>query len=296
MKAAIYLGAAALLWALSAAVCARDLQADYSALVAAQTEAMSKSEQDAAKLIEASYLDRFEAVALGNIEKLPSNDIDILFRAANTAAGYTFERTYVLQMKKAYDALSTRGALGERYPLNMLEAFVAARMLDDAKRFAAEDSNLDTTLPVFREEGSSAGVPTLWSIHDEGKTLVHHAADLTHPMVVVVSHPLCSFSQAAATEIAKDDDLRKHFARPSIWLLPQTAMFDTEQALTWEKAHTPFSMAYANTQREWPMIDSWETPTFYFLKNGKVVHKVVGWPKEGRKAELLEGLAKIAVP
>jgi hypothetical protein len=45
----------------------------------------------------------------------------------------------------------------------------------------------------------------------------------------------------------------------------------------------------------WPMIDSWETPTFYFLEHGVVRAKVQGWPKEGHRSELLAGLQKIGL-
>lgn len=282
-----------LLCLLSAAACARDLQADYSALVAVQDASRTASEKDAATSIAQAYQKHFEPTATGAIEALSTADVDIVFRAANIAAGYTFDRTYALQMKRAYDLLAQRDALRARYPQSMLEVFVFARMLDEARRFAEATPSLGVTLPTFKKRNVRAGRPTLWTFEDGGGALVQRAADLDAPMIVVVSHPLCGFSQAAATQILEDEDLRARFMPPSVWLLPQTALFDAREVQAWEAAHHPFTMAYANTQAEWPMIDSWATPTFYFLKGGKVVHKVVGWPAEGRKAELREGLAKL---
>ena len=43
------------------------------------------------------------------------------------------------------------------------------------------------------------------------------------------------------------------------------------------------------------MIDYWGTPTFYFLQNGVVRAKVTGWPKEGRRAELLAALRQVGL-
>lgn len=272
----------------------RDLQKDYDVLVGVQTAAMDRPEPERAALIAASYREHFQAVATGNLQAVASADLDLVFRAATIAAGYTLERAYVTQMKAVYDVLAARNAIGGRHPQSMLEAFVAARMLEDARRFAQATPSLGVTLPAFRDAAGGSDGPMLWSVQDQGRTLVRRAADLGTPRVVVVAHPLCGFSQAAAAQIARDEALRGRFAQQAIWVLPQTAMIDTAQVLAWEKDHAPFSMAYVDRQRAWPMIDSWATPTFYFFKDGRVVHEVVGWPQEGRKAELLEGLAKIA--
>jgi hypothetical protein len=43
------------------------------------------------------------------------------------------------------------------------------------------------------------------------------------------------------------------------------------------------------------VIDSWGTPTFYVLKDGAVTAKVDGWPKAGRRRELLAALHKVGL-
>lgn len=45
-------------------------------------------------------------------------------------------------------------------------------------------------------------------------------------------------------------------------------------------------MVFAYDLGEWPMIDDWATPIFYFLRDGRLVAKVIGWPRGGRVAGL----------
>ena len=45
--------------------------------------------------------------------------------------------------------------------------------------------------------------------------------------------------------------------------------------------------------RDWPQFDSWATPVFYFMREGRVVATVTGWPKEGRARELHQAFARM---
>lgn len=54
----------------------------------------------------------------------------------------------------------------------------------------------------------------------------------------------------------------------------------------WNRVHPNEQMQFAYRREDWPMVDRWETPVFYFFKDGRVVGKVNGWPATGRKAEI----------
>jgi hypothetical protein len=41
---------------------------------------------------------------------------------------------------------------------------------------------------------------------------------------------------------------------------------------------------------EWPMIDRWDTPVFYFFKRGRLVRQIVGWAPWGSKKQLWAAL------
>jgi len=60
----------------------------------------------------------------------------------------------------------------------------------------------------------------------------------------------------------------------------------------WNREHRDYPVALVVRQTEWTFVDYWNTPTFYFLKDGVVVEKVVGWPKAGHRDELLSASRK----
>lgn len=271
---------------------ARDLQADYDALVAVQTRAFERSEAERGAMIASTYRERFGALTAAELDALPDASLDLLFRAAEIPVGYTLDPYYGEQMNAAYERLAAHSRVEPRHRRSMFEAWVMLRRFDAARRIAevAPDAG---HLPRLRETPVPSGAPALWAPGEGADTLTRHPADLTQPRIVVVSHPLCGFSQNAARQIAADPELGPRFAAQSLWLLPQTAALDVDQVRAWQSAHAPYRMAYVDLQRNWPGMDEWGTPTFYFFKDGRVVHKVVGWPAEGRKADLLEGLARI---
>ena len=60
----------------------------------------------------------------------------------------------------------------------------------------------------------------------------------------------------------------------------------------WNTAHTDQSIVLARHKADWPMIDSWETPSFYLLHDGQEVAQFSGWPREGNWSQLHALLAK----
>lgn len=54
-------------------------------------------------------------------------------------------------------------------------------------------------------------------------------------------------------------------------------------------------IAFSARREDWPFVDDWSSPTFYFLRQGKLVAKVTGWPKEGRRAEFSAALHQLGL-
>lgn len=63
----------------------------------------------------------------------------------------------------------------------------------------------------------------------------------------------------------------------------------------WNREHPIASTRLTVQREEWPMIDTWHTPTFYVLENGERAEKIEGWPSEGRRAELIAALARVGL-
>jgi len=75
-------------------------------------------------------------------------------------------------------------------------------------------------------------------------------------------------------------------------LFRQDGRFDFELLLQWS-SQLPMPSYVIRSELDWPQIPYWGTPTFYFIKEGRVIQQIVGWPPEGRVKALLAALQSI---
>ena len=160
----------------------------------------------------------------------------------------------------------------------MLAALVEIRSFDKARAFA----QLHRLAPVEAVPDVVDNVarkgPTRLVVSDGGKRLVR-TPDLDRgPLIVVISSPLCHFCQRAIRSIEGDASLRPLIRNHSIWIVPPDQSSRLRTVAAWNRDHPHEQMAYAYRREEWPMVERWETPVFYFFKHGRVVGKVTGWP------------------
>ena len=88
------------------------------------------------------------------------------------------------------------------------------------------------------------------------------------------------------------------FIDNSIWLADKGASLTDNTIADWNNnmPDIGFQIVYAET--DWPEINYWSSPSFYFFDESKLVSKVVGWPRnqtEGRKTALRTSFQTIGV-
>jgi hypothetical protein len=220
------------------------------------------------------------------------------YAAAQLTEFYTIGRRHLGDMKSLLNELQRRSLASKTDYVDMYEALLKARQLTEARDLAAHHPMLELEpIPELREAADLvAGQPTEWAVDPSRKELLRRNVDIQRPtQVVIVSHPLCHFSRAAAESIQADPVLGKIFAAHARWLAPQSARIDFNVIQQFNREHPEQETTLTFDREEWPMIDSWTTPTFYFLRKGAVIAKVTGWPKEGHRTELLAALRDVGV-
>lgn len=229
-----------------------------------------------------------------SLNGLSSGDLDLILRAAETAGTYAPEERYARDMTAILEELSRRGDARKVHYLATYRMLVAVRDLAGARRVAADyPAGKFEALPAVRIDPAAAHGPGVWVPGDDPQEVVQRRVDVAAgPRIVVVSHPSCHFSRNAMSAIAADDVLGPVFRSHAMWIAPQSGMLNLPVLQRWNREHRDFEVALAVRQTEWPFVDYWNTPTFYFLKDGAVVQKVIGWPKEGRREELLAAARK----
>jgi hypothetical protein len=272
-----------------------------SSSIASRFDAFSRRETAAARLS-----DDARATAVGSaydeelsasskvLDQVHDSDLDLVFRAAQAAAFYTLDPRHVRDMQSALDELEARGLASRRHHVHAQETFIKARRIGEALELSRRHPADVEAVPVLRAAaGIEPGQPTEWVVDPDRPELLRRGVDLRPAQVLVVSHPRCHFSRAAMHDIEADPALRQVFHAHARWLAPPGGSFSVDAIQEWNREHQGQTTALAFRREEWPMIDSWETPSFYFLENGVVMAKVQGWPGGGRRDELVTALRRV---
>lgn len=231
--------------------------------------------------------------ALGKRElsETADRDLELLFRAASLVTFYAGTET-MPAMEAVLSELEAREQATSRHHVTMYDIYVRERFFDRAAALrAAHPSASMQPLPVVIDDVQdwSEGLPSELVVGRDDATLTRQRVVLGDEAgVIVVFHPGCHFSANAFAAIETDPALRQLILPHAKWLAParDALHFDTLQEWNHEHPAAPVSIAYR--AEEWPMIDSWATPTFYFMKQGVVVTRVAGWPQEGNRPALLQ--------
>lgn len=234
----------------------------------------------------------------GTDRSLRDGDLKILFRAASTVAFYTYDPKYVAEMRRRLNLLEQRGMATNAEYADMFQTYVAQRDFAVARKLRAAHPGMHVeALPRIEDRtGPYDGAPGVLDVWAHTSTLVHRNVSLNpDAQVIVVGSPLCHFTQHAMQDIEADTRLRDALSRPVLWLAPQTGELDLRQFRQWNRTHPEARMVIAYRQNEWPQISTWQTPTFYFFKSGKLVRRVVGWPPQGNGDAVMSALREIGL-
>jgi len=244
--------------------------------------------------IQAAYAELVRAA--GPLDRINNHDLSLLFEGAYREAFYMHHAATIREATALLDAMQKRGIATDEHYRKMYETFIGARMFDEARALAKRHSVPDLEeAPDLREAVLLPGQPTKMVVDPTARVLLRRSVDLHPVQVVVVSHPRCHFSENAMRDIQADPVLRTAFLEHATWLAPQHDNLEFDAIQRWNREHPGMQHAIAYRNDEWPMIDSWGTPTFYVIKGGVVSAKVEGWDGEGSRDKLIAGLREVGL-
>jgi hypothetical protein len=273
------------------------------------------STQKVARVFGETYKKLFSSLQTRtNIAKLDSADVGLLFRAAVLAQFYTDDSTYVRDMQLDLNELQKRGLASQTQYHELYDALIESRMFSDA-RALAHTHPLDSLerlnsphgvvfrrvtmarVPEFLDEsdGGTTGPTDMVLSSDGGKLVRHHASIHAPAQIVVIISPECHFAKGGIGDIETDPALSRVFQNEALWLVPPMGSPGFDSIAQWNRKHPRQIMNLAYKIQEWPMFDRWETPTFYFLKYGKVVAEVVGWSGQRSMTEIRTALRQVGL-
>lgn len=207
------------------------------------------------------------------------------FDAVKEAGFHSGDPGHALEMAHAFNALESRGLATSGHVQALHGLYLHARLLEAARELAREQPGVELeAVPTVIAGGTrSAAAPVLWEIGERAASLVERPVNLSATdRIVVVAHPGCGYTRAAVDAIYRDPVLGPRFARDAIWVAPPAGRLDLAMIRDWNAAHADAVLSLAVRRADWPMIESWATPTFHFFRDGELVETVTGWPLDGR--------------
>ncbi|UJB17266.1 MULTISPECIES: hypothetical protein [Lysobacter] len=271
------------------------IETKFQAFDSAITSALNKTDPVKSREIERSYKSLF-----GNEQGRPtaawsSSDLKLGFRAASQVAFYSLDDRYLEDMARYLTLLEANKQASTAEYGAMYGALVQARRLDLAKTMYLEHGNAEMEpLPHQDERPSSENKAREWSVDSEG-SLTLHSHQPKAAEIIIVSHPSCGFTRRAVQDLDAAFGKSSPFFLSTHWLTPQDRRFQVDSLRKWNGQHSNARMFIVYKQREWSQFDSWDTPTFYFLKNGKLKQKIVGWPNKEQVGKIMKAARKIGL-
>ncbi|MBB5886645.1 MULTISPECIES: hypothetical protein [unclassified Xanthomonas] len=216
---------------------------------------------------------------------------DDLFKATAYAELYSLEAADVDALGCLYRQLVSAGAVTNWHTQTYAGALVTVSRYSEANELRKGSGSPNSpALPDLRipPAATSAGFRFI-TLQDR----MHAQVEAWNPEshrghIVAVVHPTCAFSVRALSEIEKNPELQ--WLRDNLLLVvPPDASLAVNGILAWNTAHPGLPMHPMYLRKDWKVLKSLDTPTFYLVQDGTVLTSFEGWPNA-------KGLAAIQAP
>ncbi|HCS48448.1 MAG TPA: hypothetical protein DIW61_09410 [Candidatus Aminicenantes bacterium] len=226
--------------------------------------------------------------------------VEGLFEALWKISGYLPDNeNYALKARSVFYEKLRRNKYSEENLDRVFTVLVNAGLFDEAMKFAEEfPSHPQPTLPQISVNGDPAATGWwIYRISGQGARATLERLPQKGAKIVMFMHPECKFATIAAKTLLADDTLGPIF-RSSGFMLTRT--FDSEGVKSAKESLNYDAVYIARKNTDFPGFSMLGiSPTFYFVKDGGILYKSVGWSSddagEFSKEEFKKGLAAIGI-
>jgi hypothetical protein len=115
----------------------------------------------------------------------------------------------------------------------------------------------------------------VWRVDGSGRKLTRAVVDLAPLQIVVTAS--CHFSKDAARDITADALLGPVFEKRAQWLVPAPGSESIDAVRLWNTELPRALVAMIYDREEWSLLPHWNMPTFFIVREGKVIDAESGW-------------------
>ena len=206
-------------------------------------------------------------------------------------------------LETIYAKQDTNNWLEEKNTWSMHRIYLSLRQFNKAKGFRQNNPGKGLVPPPEIKDWASYGKaladgerPVINTVAGENFLELSEIDLSAWTGVVVVGHPRCPFFKGFIKSIKSDPGLANAFLGNTLWLTD--ASLTDGAVIKWNLSRPKAEFHYVVTKPDWPEINYWGSPSFYFFDDSKLVRKVVGWPRdesEARKAALKDSFQAIGI-
>ena len=233
----------------------------------------------------------------GDLEKMTIPEIIVRFRASNDAAAIAKSGSIALRTFVYHNELERRGLRNVGRSRDTYSSLLDARLFNEARdHFNNNDgSSWGELLTLHTSADLSSGDHLLLDVPHQGTDLrLKASSGRNGTYILVVTHPQCQFAARSVADIEANAQLAAIFSH-STWVTSAERLTDLAAYRRWNHDHPDFPISIVYRPTEWREVTAWDSPTFLFIRDGKVVERVVGWPSGGRATELLAAAHRIGL-
>lgn len=273
-----------------------ELQLD--ALLAAAQD-LSKQQppwREQANAVAQKYIDLGFKTIETRRKSLSKADLNWLVEAQFVLNFYAKDSADLAALESSLAELERRVNIQQKPVRELFALYISNRRFDAAAALAKKYPvfDLDALPIIVANDDIDKNSRAIWLIDKVEKRLTRNALNVAADwQLVAISHPLCHFSKNALTYIKNDVALARSLEGHFTLIGPQDGNLHFDALQRWNAENPSMPIHPVDQQIAFTEFDQWSTPTFYFMKAGKVVYKFNGWPKEGNRAQLDEGLRKV---
>ncbi|WP_115717772.1 hypothetical protein [Gallaecimonas mangrovi] len=223
-----------------------------------------------------------------SFDKLNSKDLHRLYSYIDEIAFYTKEEAHVDLLSKILYEKARRKEYITNIAQDVYNKYIVSRNLEKASKIDS-DFNVKIKSNYIYHHYDDRGLLKL----KNGIFEVENITTKNDSKIIVISSPFCHFSNNFLDWIEGKKETLDTFKNKATFIIPSNSTLDKNPMKIFKKLHPWTNVGIAYKESEWPEIKNWDTPTFYFYKNGNVVDIIYGWPKKGRADELKNALENL---
>lgn len=219
------------------------------------------------------------------------DDAELLAITADTAAiNFYFPGSRSAAHSTFFAEIERRGLASELEVGDYHRTLIADRQWDQAKALAQRFPQLELEpLPLNFDPGTDSTDLKVWDYNPDSRTLERRSLGIEEGIaLIIVSHPQCGFSRAAIRALESDPVLAQSLPKRRHYVAPTFGGLRLDTIRAWNTAHPSSRHVLVDRPLAWTFVQSWNTPQFLFLVDGKLVEQVEGWPDDGQKVALMK--------